>query len=619
MLTSEREEAPVWEQIVERAKKRIPEICPSWTDFNVHDPGMALVELLAWLHEIQMFHMEQISDKHYKKFLKLLGIQRKERRPGRTMVTVSGEKPVLIPAKTAFYAGDIRFESEREQMTAEGIFTRFFCRSGEEETVLSGEWIREGKGVSIRPFGRQPREGAQFIIDLAMPLAERKNWCLYADCESRYSVPFRRVREEAFDGHGFYPLADIRMEYRGEGGWEPVQLLEDETYRFIQSGSIGFLLEKPMSREQPQLRFVLDRCGYLAAPCITRISLAMVLVRQQESQEEERRYRGTGLPDQQFDLQDGFLLEEELKVRVNEILWTRVDDFDCSGPEDGHYQAENGVLRFGDGFHGMIPEGPVAVSGLRRTLGEGGNVKAGAIRTVVTGCPAGEEDGRGKEGAVPAANRNLQVVNEWDVEAGRGTESFESAMKRFLEEREPEERAVSREDYERLIGRIPGLLIEDCRVTGISPERNQLTIAVKPYTEDGEGLLNHAYETNIYRFLEEKRLIGTRIRLVSPDYCRVSLRIEVVGRVEYPDAGGILKEMIREWIGSRTFGEGISYAELYGLVDTHPCVRRVKALRIDGAGRTRRNDLGDLLIPANGLLRLADMECTVLTETERMG
>lgn len=599
MLTNEREAAPVWSQIVERAKERIPEICPPWTDFNVHDPGMALVELLAWLHEIQMFHMEQISEEHYSKFLKLLGIERRGRQPGTTLVTVSGEKPVLIPDHTTFYAGDIHFESGREQMTAEGIFERFISRSGGEETVLEGEWIREGKGVSLRPFGRHPQEGAEFTVEFAVPLEERKRWNLYADCESRYPLPVKRVCQEAFDGHGFYPLADIRMEYRTGRGFRPVRILEDETCCFIQSGSLSFWLDEPMSREHPELRFVLQRCGYLIAPCITRISLAMVRVRQQESLAQELRYRGTGLPWQRFDLEDRLLMEEELRVRVDEKLWEQTKDFDCSGPEDRHYRIEGGGLLFGDGFHGMAPEGDIRVSGLRRTLGDGGNVKAGAI--------------------LSADIKNVSVFNEWDVTEGCGAESFESAMKRYLDTREPEDRAVGKEDYERLIGRIPGLLIEDCRVTGISPERNQLTIAVKPFTEDGEGRLNQEYETNIYRFLEEKRLIGTRILLVSPEYCRVSLRLEVVGRVEYPDAGNILKEMVRGWIGGKTFGDGISYAELYGLLDTHPCVRRVKALRVDSTGRTKRNDRGDLLIPANGLMRLAEIECTVLTETERTG
>lgn len=599
MLTERIETVPVWEELVEHAKERIPEICPSWTDFNVHDPGMALVELLAWFHEIQLFHMEQVSEEHYRKFLKLLGVKRMGRRPGRTLVTVSGAAPVLVPAGTAFYAGDIRFESEGEQMTAEGIFERFVSRMGGDENVLSGEWIREGKGISLWPFGHKPVEGAEFVIEFSQPLAERKLWRLYADCESRYPVPIRRVCEEAFDGHGFCQLADIRMEYKSAGGWEPVRVLEDETYRFIQSGSLCFSLEQPMSRENPQLRFVLDGCGYLMAPCITRISLAMVPVRQQESLEEQKRFTGTALPGQRFDLQDRLLLEEKLEVLVNGELWSQVDDFDCSGPEDGHYRVEDGILLFGNGFNGMTPDGSILVRSLRRTLGEDGNVKAGAI--------------------LETAVEDIRVVNERDVAEGSGAENFETAMKRFLTEQEWDGRAVSQEDYERLIGRIPGLLIEDCRVTGVSPEHNRLTIAVKPYTEDGEGRLNREYEANIYRYLEEKRLIGTRICLVSPEYCRVSLRLEVVGRVEYPGAGRILEDFIREWINGRTFGEGISYAELYGLVDTHPCVRSVKALRMDSTGRIKRNSRGDLLIPANGLLRLADMECTVLTETEGMG
>jgi hypothetical protein len=63
-------------QLVEEAIKRIPQYTSDWTDFNLHDPGITLIELLAWLVEMQIFHLDQITEKHYEKFLKLLGVER---------------------------------------------------------------------------------------------------------------------------------------------------------------------------------------------------------------------------------------------------------------------------------------------------------------------------------------------------------------------------------------------------------------------------------------------------------------------------------------------------------------------------------------------------------------
>jgi hypothetical protein len=64
-------------QLVEEARKRIPQYAPEWTDYNLHDPGITIVELLAWLVEMQVFYLDQITEKHYGKFLKLLGEERK--------------------------------------------------------------------------------------------------------------------------------------------------------------------------------------------------------------------------------------------------------------------------------------------------------------------------------------------------------------------------------------------------------------------------------------------------------------------------------------------------------------------------------------------------------------
>lgn len=62
-------------QLVEKAIKRIPQYAPEWTDFNLHDPGITIIELLAWLVEMQIFYLDKITEKHYETFLKLLGVK----------------------------------------------------------------------------------------------------------------------------------------------------------------------------------------------------------------------------------------------------------------------------------------------------------------------------------------------------------------------------------------------------------------------------------------------------------------------------------------------------------------------------------------------------------------
>jgi hypothetical protein len=41
-----------FQDIVDEAKKRIAASCPDWTDHNVSDPGITLVELFAWMTDM---------------------------------------------------------------------------------------------------------------------------------------------------------------------------------------------------------------------------------------------------------------------------------------------------------------------------------------------------------------------------------------------------------------------------------------------------------------------------------------------------------------------------------------------------------------------------------------
>lgn len=55
------------------ARALIPVLHPDWTDHNPSDPGIVLVELLAWLTEMLLFQVNQIPEANTRAFLALLG------------------------------------------------------------------------------------------------------------------------------------------------------------------------------------------------------------------------------------------------------------------------------------------------------------------------------------------------------------------------------------------------------------------------------------------------------------------------------------------------------------------------------------------------------------------
>ncbi len=58
--------------LVDEARTLIPNLYPDWTDHNPTDPGITLIELLAWLTETVLYRLDQITEADYRSFLKLL-------------------------------------------------------------------------------------------------------------------------------------------------------------------------------------------------------------------------------------------------------------------------------------------------------------------------------------------------------------------------------------------------------------------------------------------------------------------------------------------------------------------------------------------------------------------
>lgn len=59
-------------ELTAEARALIPNLHPAWTNHNPSDPGIVLVELLAWLTEMLLFQVNQVPPANTEKFLKLL-------------------------------------------------------------------------------------------------------------------------------------------------------------------------------------------------------------------------------------------------------------------------------------------------------------------------------------------------------------------------------------------------------------------------------------------------------------------------------------------------------------------------------------------------------------------
>ncbi|MBE9592053.1 MAG: baseplate J/gp47 family protein, partial [Proteobacteria bacterium] len=172
--------------LVEEAKKWIPIYAPEWTDHNVHDPGITLIELFAWLAEMQLYRLNTITEKNKLKFLKLLGVTPKPATAAKADVTFTlNTNSVLVPARTKVAATDtetgedIVFETDRDIHVVPVKLARIISQGMEE--------IRDCTEANMldehfyHAFGGSAEEGSILYLgfDQPFPANEKIDFMVY--------------------------------------------------------------------------------------------------------------------------------------------------------------------------------------------------------------------------------------------------------------------------------------------------------------------------------------------------------------------------------------------------------------------------------------------------------
>lgn len=95
----------VFSDLVDEAQALIHRHAPGWTDYNLSDPGITLIDLLAWMTEADVFATDQIPSRHRDRFLALTGIGRRAVQPAQTpLAFTSTSRPLTLPAGVVFDA-----------------------------------------------------------------------------------------------------------------------------------------------------------------------------------------------------------------------------------------------------------------------------------------------------------------------------------------------------------------------------------------------------------------------------------------------------------------------------------------------------------------------------------
>src|SRR4051794_37635086 len=93
-----------FQDLVDDAKRLVQQSCPEWSDHNVSDPGVTLIETFAWMTDLLLYRLNRVPDRNYIKFLELIGVRLFAPTAARAPITfwLSAPQPdtVTIPSGT---------------------------------------------------------------------------------------------------------------------------------------------------------------------------------------------------------------------------------------------------------------------------------------------------------------------------------------------------------------------------------------------------------------------------------------------------------------------------------------------------------------------------------------
>lgn len=347
-----------FQDIVDEAKKRIPLYCPEWTDHNVSDPGVTMIELFAWMTDIILYRLNQVPELHYRRFMEMFGITLKEPTPATTDISfwLSGpqEINVLIPQHTEVS----NTQTETEEPIVFSTDEKFEIQVSEFDSV----YTRQG-----RSFKKQNRSQLEIGVDADNSLSifspePRPGDSLYFGFKNNLSQHILRIELEfehaAASGiNPEYPpyAVEATADHPNSGqkrNWAPCTVNLDTTHGLNESGRIEVRIpkverstgrsskEKKGGDEQFWLRFKvkaiskderdLGMLAYTKSPRLLRIHTVVSIGATASATharfvEDEFLGESTGEPNQRFALQ------------LPPLLGRQKDENDLYDNRDGEY------------------------------------------------------------------------------------------------------------------------------------------------------------------------------------------------------------------------------------------------------------------------------------------
>ncbi len=636
-----------FDDLVAEARARIPLYTKEWTDHNLSDPGITLIELFAWMMDIVLYRLNRVPDKHFIKFMELIGMRLHEAEPARGMVTMWLTAPqgstLTIPADTQ--VATVRTENEAAIVfSTDGPMDIVVPKLAYALTSYGDEDTR-----TYLPLSPEEIQEGTTSFPIFASSTPANNDTFYLGFENNISNHILGVNLDVnlAQGAGINPRNPPyiwEVVPIGKDKWEAVDLDLDDTGGLNQSGLIRLHVPELARSERNGQQAYWVRCRYDytkaeerydVSPQINRVQVnswgATISATNVTRMRREVLGRSDGTPGQRFYLEHKPLIarssDEYILVRrdegqglTREERWQEVTDFANSAATDRHYMidSDTGEVRFGpalpqqDGtilrYGALPPQGAmVMMTGYRFGGGREGNVAANTLTVMKTALPY-----------------IARVTNRFPAAGGKDAENLENAKTRVPGHLRSLGRAVTAADFEYLAREAaPGEVGRVVCLQDSASRQGEVNVLVIPSVPNLAGYLvpeslelPNALRQKIQAYLDDRRLLSTRLDVTQPAYqwVKTEVRLRVA---PYHDSKKVLdavRDRLIEFIDPLRggmdgkgwpFGRDLVVADVMAAVQTVPGVNFVRSVRlfeIDRRQFTQGAETIEIRLPPQGVV-----------------
>lgn len=482
-----------FQDLVDEAKRRIPNYCPEWTDHNVSDPGVTLIELFAGMMDSLIYRLNRVPEKNYLAFMNLIGMRLDPPVAAKADLTFRlsaplvspGSAPVTIPVGTEVETAPqrrSRTSSQRGdgQIDADAIFQTVVFSTDADFVVQPPAptpfCLSEQRGQAAQDHTRSVIDGRTAFAAFSTPPYPGDCFYIGDPADLSHHIVQIDLTFAPTEGLGINPdNPPIAWEAAcGDGdAWVPVEAVEADTTRGLNlDGSVRLRLPPNMRARRigTQSGFWLrcvfipptaTRPGYTAAPQIRTVRVmswgGTVASTHATAVRGEILGTSSGEPGQLFQLEQFPVLERRSGEQIETQLpgsqewepWAEVASFSGSKPSDTHYtlDATRGEVQFGPLIR--EPSGGERMYGARPSIGSTIRMRTYRVGGGIIGN-VGKETITQLRTAVPYVD---SATNYRPATGGLDPERIERAMLRAPDSIWSRERAVTAEDYEVLAKR----------------------------------------------------------------------------------------------------------------------------------------------------------------------